>query len=176
MAGRVGAICADGSLVELLAPSAREGVVAIPRRRRLGRDHGLSADGVAAALTEAGPTAIVLARPVAGDPGAGPLRALASLPGRPPVVRLPLQRERAARVVGVAARCVQSRLPLPVAARAIQVLAASPEPPQDSLGERRLREAAAAWRPCDRCRGGGALPGHCAVCGAALTAAPPVSR
>lgn len=168
------AVCADGSLVALLDGGCRSGVHGVPRRRRRGRDLGLRPDDVVEALIGAGDDPLVLARSAQDDPGGAALRALASLGGRR-LVRLPADALAAARIVGIAARCVQHAVPAPEAERCVQLLAGAGE----ELGRqaaaglpsgRAVRWASRLWRGCPLCRGGGA-PGHaCGVCGAPIPA------
>ncbi|MEQ8832831.1 MAG: hypothetical protein RIB67_00140 [Miltoncostaeaceae bacterium] len=171
------AVCADGALVALLDGDSRAGVHGVPRRRRRGRDLGLGADDVVEALIEAGEDPLVLARSAQDDPGGAALRALASLGGRR-LVRLPGDALAAARIVGIAARCVQHSVPAVEAERAVQLLAGA----GDDLGTeaaaglspaRVARWAARAWRACPLCRGGGAPGCRCGVCGGRIPAEAP---
>jgi hypothetical protein len=155
-------------------------LVVVPRASRRGRGRApLDPDAVVDALERAGPSALVLARSPAADPGAGVLPALAAVMGRE-VVRLPDALEAAAWVVAVAGRLA----PGPGLARRLQVLvgaAACPVLPRRPVGEGAevpavrprvlARWAGCVWRPCARCAGGG-LPGaSCGRCGAGLVAA-----
>lgn len=167
-------VCADGALVALLDGGCRAGVHGVPRRRRRGRDLGLSADDVVEVLIGAGEDPLVLARSAQDDPAGAPLRALAALGGRR-LVRLPADPHAAARIVGVAARCVQHAVPAADAEHAVQVLAGAGAEAGVEAGAgftpgRFVRWAAATWRACLICRGGGAPGWSCGVCGCSIPA------
>lgn len=141
-------------------------VVARPAGRRGRAD--LDADDVLDALDRAGPGAVVLARTPAADRGARLLPALAALVGRE-VVRLPDDAGAAARIVAIA---VAVAPPPNAPARHLQALAGAPPLPALRPGVL-ARWARCAWRPCDRC-GGGGLPGaSCGRCGSGVAAAAP---
>jgi len=158
-------------LAASLAGDARQRLAVVRRGRRRGRGGWapLEADAVVELLDASDPGALVLARPAEADPGAAPLAAVARLMGRE-AIRLPPALERACWVVGVAVAWAPEEGPMLV--RPLQALAGAAEagtaearPPvlrPDVLA----RWAARAWRPCARCRGGGAAGAPCGRCGA----------
>ncbi|WP_217913092.1 hypothetical protein [Miltoncostaea marina] len=156
----------EGLVGALVAGRDGRGLAVVPRRRRRGRWATVAADDVVAALEAAGPGAVVLARPAGDDPGAAALPQVARLMSAP-LLRLPGAAPRAAWAVAVALhpafeghRGVRSLEALLSAGAGARVPALRPRVMS--------RWAAAAWRPCGRCPGGG-LPGcPCGRCGAAV--------
>lgn len=148
----------------------------VPRARRRGRWSELDADAVVAAIADAGPDAIVLARAPADDPGAAALPALAGVMDVARV-RLPGDAGLAGWVLSVARHPHVDDTAL---LRRLEVLAGAAAGPSGlprrtsddgasvpAVRPRVLaRWAGCVWRPCVRCGGGGLAGAPCARCGA----------
>ncbi|MFP5452171.1 MAG: hypothetical protein ACLGG9_10560 [Thermoleophilia bacterium] len=171
-------VVAEASLVARLADRDLPGLRAIERPRRRGRWAALDPDATAVAVADAGPGALVLARPPAADRGAAAVWVLARAMGRE-VLRLPHADGPAAWVVGCASRVWPGTGDREMALRALQVLSGTVSAGRcgpgagSPAGPRALTAwAGRAWRGCADCPGGG-LPG--APCGRCGSLVDPVS-
>lgn len=176
------ALVAEESVARLVAGPSPEHLLVVSRGRRRARGwRRLEADRVVSALDAGGPAALVLARDVGADPGAGVLVHLARIMGND-VVRLPSAPVEAAWAIGVAAHEDFQGDGL---LRRLEALVGETRGhghlPRRALGSGAARVpalrpavlakwAACAWRPCATCAGGGPAGGRCGRCGAPMPA------
>lgn len=160
-------------VVDAANAGAVTGVHVVPRRRRRGRWLRVDPGDALDALELAGPGAVVLAAEPAADPGAAALLGVARLGGNP-VVLLPERRSDAGWVVALArawAHAGETALVRRLEAATGLAARCAAGQEGDGLGWRALgRLAAAAWRPCRWCAGGGGAGPWCGRCGAGAVA------